>query len=127
LSHSRTDGLAATNVSASKDRKYGAVARRLGLDFHPLIYETYGRSAATTDAFLIIMAKAFASRHRTADISLDNLISLVVHQWRVKLSCTLQRCNARLITRKVHAAHSSRARGSIPHRVDIADLLGSIC
>ena len=123
VANSRQDGAAAAVRSAAKRRRYKSISERLGYLFVPLIHETYGRAAPEADAYLHRLAAAFAARYCTADISLSNMISMVLHRWRVRLSVALQRSNARLIMRKLHAATLSNVRGSIPRVPDISSIM----
>jgi hypothetical protein len=123
VANSRQDGAAAAVRSAAKRRRYKSISERLGYLFVPLIHETYGRAAPEADAYLHRLATAFAARYCTADISLSNMISMVLHRWRVRLSVALQRSNARLIMRKLHAATLSNVRGSIPRVPDISSIM----
>jgi hypothetical protein len=105
-----------------KIRKYGDIVRRMHNAFSPFAFETFGASGPFFTKYL----KQLASRHfyillgnNDADITAR---SVLVRYWRTKISCCLQRANARLLLSKANRVRTRTRQGTPPNAPDLSEI-----
>ena len=102
-----------------KFRRYGEVSRQMHHKFLPFAFETFGASGPAFDKFL----KQLATRHQqNVAWHTDNDLttrSLLIRYWRTKISCCLQRANARLLIHKADRVRANVRQGTSPNYPDL--------
>lgn len=104
-----------------KIRRYGEAVRQMHQKFTPFAFETYGASGPVFSKYL----KYLAARHlqliswsNETDISAR---STLVKYWRTRISCCLQRANAKLLISKANRINSNLRQSSPPNAPDLAE------
>ena len=104
-----------------KVRRYGEVTQQMHHKFLPIAFETFGATGPAFDKFL----KQLATRHQqNIGWSTDNDMttrSLLIRYWRTKISCCLQRANAKLLIHKANRVRASTRQGTPPNYPDLTE------
>mmetsp|Transcript_25522 Transcript_25522/g.49917 ORF Transcript_25522/g.49917 Transcript_25522/m.49917 type:complete len:125 (-) Transcript_25522:358-732(-) len=90
-----------------KDRKYKAICKELGLEFVPLVFETYGRLGKRMVEFLTTVVNHVASRVRGGE-DFPVVQGRLMQQYFKILSCTLQRFVAANVLSSIHSRRGRR-------------------
>jgi hypothetical protein len=104
-----------------KIRRYGDIARQMGHTFAPLALETYGATGPALNRYL----RSLANRHQhlvsrnSEEDSLEK--STLIRYWRTKISCCLQRANAKLLIGKSNRIAATLRQGSPPNTPDLSE------
>ena len=94
--YSRQAGTAARIREELKSNAYTGISRRLGMVFTPLIFESFGRCGTKCERFLKTLARHVASRESFSGTASPHTSALLLHSWRRRISCALQKANARI-------------------------------
>ena len=98
-----TNGNASRTAESRKRALYSDHSSQLGYEFVPLALEVFGRLGTAGNALLKQMAtRAIANQADVDTVTATKLHASLVHWWRIKISCVLQKGNARIIQMGVH-------------------------
>uniref|UniRef100_A0A0G4HK63 Uncharacterized protein n=1 Tax=Chromera velia CCMP2878 TaxID=1169474 RepID=A0A0G4HK63_9ALVE len=100
-------GAVARDMEMVKDRKYKAICKEMGLEFVPLVFDTYGRPGKKTVEFLSVVANHAASRVRGGE-DFAAVQGRIMQQYFKILSCTLQRFVAVNILSSIHSRRGQK-------------------
>uniref|UniRef100_A0A0G4GL76 Uncharacterized protein n=1 Tax=Chromera velia CCMP2878 TaxID=1169474 RepID=A0A0G4GL76_9ALVE len=100
-------GAAARDMEMVKDRKYKTICKEMGLEFVPLVFETYGRWGKKTVEFLSAVVNHAASRVRGGE-DFAAVQGRIMQQYFKILSCTLQRFVAANVLSSIHSRRGRR-------------------
>ena len=104
-----------------KIRRYGETIRLMRHEFAPLAFETYGATGPIFTKYLKRLASRhfqFISLNYETDISAR---STLVRYWRTRISCCLQKANARLLISKANRVRANMRQGTPPHAPDLSE------
>lgn len=90
----RTQFATIKNLAAKKVRKYGDLCQRINKTFIPLAFESYG---AWSEKGVEVLQNLVSDASDTTQIP----ASVLSNYWAKRISCAMQRCNARCIINKV--------------------------
>ena len=114
-------GYFSTNRENSKRTKYGQAARILGARFVPLVLETYGYFGSEFSLFLNKLANELFRREPNSDVEMEGVFKQKLKNlWINRISCTLQKANARLILSKISRTQQSVQRSAPRVAVDFS-------
>ena len=112
-------GYFATHRENTKRTKYGPTARVLGAKFIPLVLETLGTFGQSFTKFLKSLSMEFFRRATNTDADMERHFSnRLLTLWTNKISCTLQRANARLLLSKISRTQQTLQRNAPRANVD---------
>ena len=112
-----------------KKHKYSHTARLLGASVFPLAIETFGALGPMFQKFLQLCADAYLHRIFLSHPSREEIHrSVIMRSWRSRISCALQKANARLLFSKASRTARANQSGQAPHYVDLTEVFGNrIC
>jgi hypothetical protein len=104
-----------------KIRRYGEIVRAMGHAFAPLAIETYGATGPFLNKYLKQLARRYQQIiHRNSEEDpLGN--STLIRYWRTKISCCLQKANARLLISKTNRICARSRQGPLPNAPDLSE------
>ena len=108
----------ATAAEERKIRKYDRAARQINNTFIPMALETFGALGREANKFLKKLASRYLRSLPNPEISNR---SILMRYWRSKISCTLQRANAKLIISKSNRIKANTRQGPLPNSPDMTD------
>jgi hypothetical protein len=92
------DNATNSRAEARKQAIYSEVSTRMGYQFVPLAIESFGRLGSKCDFFLKQVAAHTISADAQVDTTVSNALhASFIHLWKMKISCTLQKGNAKVI------------------------------
>ena len=98
LQNANTNGNSNNRAESRKNAMYAQVSHARGLKFTPLAVETFGRLGKSFRKCLKEAAsRVIASSAEVDQIVANKLHATLVHLWQMKISCVLQKGNARII------------------------------
>jgi hypothetical protein len=101
--NAHTSGNACRLADHRKQAIYSRTCAALGLAFLPLSVEVFGRLGPCAEAMLQECAQKVIVNDFNLDRSTNNkLHSSLIHQWKMQLSCILQRANSLIIRQRGH-------------------------
>ena len=112
MTNVRSSGSAARNREAKKVRDYGNVSRRLGMHFVPFVMESYGTFGPQAELFLKTLARHITSSRCYSGNANPSVSAALLHSWRRRLSCAMQKANARIL--QLRALRGTEAHGRQP-------------
>ena len=93
-----TNGAANQRAESRKRAIYSGVSAAMGLRFVPLAIEVFGRFGRGCEELLRDLAgKAVANFAEVDQVVANKLHVTLIHLWKTKISCILQKGNARII------------------------------
>jgi hypothetical protein len=104
----------ARHAEGRKIRRYGEAANRMHHHFSPFAFETYGASGPTFTAYLKSIAARYQHSVSWGSNTDSTDRSAIIRFWRTKISCCLQRSNAKLIISKANRIQSRSRQGPAP-------------
>lgn len=107
-----------TAAEERKIRKYDRAARQINNTFIPMALETFGALGKEMNKFLKKIASGYLRSLPNPEISNR---SVLMRYWRSKISCTLQRANAKLIISKSNRIKANTRQGPLPNSPDMTD------
>ena len=110
----------------AKKARYNHAARSCGATVFPLALETYGAAGPSFHTFLSHCANAYLQKLFLSHPTREELHkSVIMRSWRSRISCALQKANARLLFSKASRATSCNQSGQMPHYVDMVEVFGA--
>ena len=92
------NGASNQRAESRKLATYAGVSASLGFTFIPLALEVFGRFGKQTDNFLKQLASRAIANSAEVDQTVANkLHASLIHLWKTKISCLLQKGNVRII------------------------------
>jgi len=95
--YSASQGSAALIREQTKRRIYQPLSTQLGMQFIPLILESYGTYGPAFASFLATMSRRASSSSSFCGFGNTSLAAHLLTDWRRRISCALQKANARLL------------------------------
>ena len=104
-----------------KIRRYGELVRLMQHTFSPFAFETFGASGPAFQRHLKYLASRYTQNISGSSENDDLNRSTLIRYWRTKISCCLQRANARLLISKANRIRANLRQGSPPNVPDISE------
>ena len=111
---------------AQKRHKYNNTASLIGASVFPLVAETFGALGPSFQKFLHICVNGYFQRIFLSHPTREEIHkSVIMRSWRSRISCALQKANARLLFSKASRSSNANQSGQRPHYVDITEVLAA--
>lgn len=104
-----------------KIRKYGETVRRMRNVFIPLALETYGATGPAVTRALQRLATRYFQSNTCGNDPESTARSTLMRYWRTKISCCLQRANARLLLSKANRVRAHTRQTAPPNAPDLSE------
>lgn len=112
--NARRNGNANNYAEARKNSQYAEVSRSRGLEFFPFAIETFGRLGKQFDKCLKVLATRGIAQSEVDQLVANKLHASLIHLWKMKISCVLQKGNVRIIQMASARIHSRNRNPSRP-------------
>ena len=108
-----------------KIRRYERAASAMSHKFIPLAIETFGALGKRIDKMLKDLANRYFRSIQNQDPEF-NAKSVLMRYWRSKISCCLQKANAKLLISKENRIRANTRQGTPPNAPDLSEVLSII-